>query len=124
MTVRRVILVVEDDAAVRDVTVQLLNAEPDLTAVGAENGLDALGILQGVRVHAVLTDLEMPRMDGVELIKRLRGDRATRDLPVVVFSAGRHEREDAVLASGVPVIRKPYDADELVAVLRACFPGP
>ena len=65
-----------------------LLAIPGLAVMTASSGAEALRILgHSANVAAVITDLNMPRMDGYELIRRLRGDRRLSATPVVVISA-------------------------------------
>ena len=80
------VLVVDDSVTVRRLVGEALAAEPDLLVVGAAaNGADALALMGPLRPHVVILDLEMPVMDGLEMLRRLREARA--DLPVIVFSA-------------------------------------
>jgi len=80
------VLVVDDSVTVRRLVSEALASEPDLFVVGAAaNGADALALIGPLRPHVVILDLEMPVMDGLETLKRMRAARI--DLPVIVFSA-------------------------------------
>jgi CheY-like chemotaxis protein/anti-sigma regulatory factor (Ser/Thr protein kinase) len=95
------ILVVDDDAKARDVAAHCLR-EHGMTPVFAENGREALRVLEeleksgaGARPDAVLTDLNMPEMNGLELVETMRRDRP--EIPVVLMTS-RGSEEDAVAA--------------------------
>jgi DNA-binding response OmpR family regulator len=83
------------------------------------NGLDALSYMECGNYDAVILDLMMPGLDGISVLKKLRGD--SNDVPVVILSA-RSEVEDKVvgLDSGANYyLTKPFDTKELLASLRA-----
>ena len=80
------VLVVDDSVTVRRLVGEALAAEPDLLVVGAAaNGADALALMAPLRPHVVILDLEMPVMDGLEMLRRLREARS--EVPVLVFTA-------------------------------------
>lgn len=82
------------------------------------NGLDALSYMECGNYDAVILDLMMPGLDGISVLKKLRGD--SNDVPVVILSA-RSEVEDKVvgLDSGANYyLTKPFDTKELLAILR------
>jgi two-component system response regulator MprA len=112
------ILVVDDEPAVRDSLDRALRLEGytvDLAADGAE----ALGALEGERPDAVVLDLMMPRVDGLEVCRRMRaaGDRT----PVLVLTArdGVSDRVKGLDAGADDYLVKPFALDELLARLRA-----
>lgn len=84
-----IILVVED-SDVSALTIEIALASiPDVTVARVLTGREALDFLrahQGGKVRAVLTDLQMPSMDGFELIEKLRGDERMAHLPILVVS--------------------------------------
>jgi len=88
------ILVVDDDANAREVAAGCLR-DHGLTALFAENGLQALQVVADHHPDAVLTDLNMPEMDGLELVRRMRREHST--VPVVLMTAHGSE-ESAVTA--------------------------
>jgi len=79
-----VILLVEDDTFLRHVYRSVL--EPRFQVLEAENGREALEVLASHPVALVITDIHMPVMNGVELVRAIRSDPRIRDLPVVVQS--------------------------------------
>lgn len=69
---------------------------------------------------AILSDIEMPRMDGFELLRQIRADARTRHLPVVLITSRLAEKHQAhAMALGANAyLGKPYDEDELLRLLR------
>jgi cyclic beta-1,2-glucan synthetase len=112
------VLVVDDDGALRDGILRLLDDE-GLSGVGAEDGMEALQRLDaGLRPRLVLVDLEMPRMNGWALVRRIEEQPALSTLPIAVMSGiaapgfAPPRRKDAGF------LRKPLDPDELLRVTR------
>ena len=117
------VLIVEDDHDLRNAMAELLQGE-GYQFILAENGLEALDVLGKLRPSLVLTDLLMPVMNGVELIRRLRSDATWRDLPIVVMTAANDRILGVEVESlNVPIIRKPADLPSLMQVL-ADYTGP
>ena len=113
------VLVVDDSLTVRRVTQRLLVREGYRVQL-AKDGLEALERVAAERPAVVLTDIEMPRMDGFELVRSLRADAALASLPVVVISsriAAKH-REHASSLGVDHYLGKPYGEDELLNLVR------
>jgi len=111
------VLVIEDDPASRQAIVQSLR-ESRHTVFEAADGVTGLDIARVEPLDAVVLDLTLPRMDGIELLKQLR---TVSHVPVVVVSA-RHEENDRVdtLDLGADdYLTKPFTVRELLARLRA-----
>ena len=87
----------------------------------ATDGRAALECLEAFRPHLVLTDLMMPVMDGVELIRKIREVPETAGLPVVAITADAtdHTARQALAAGAVDVIHKPIDLPSLLDRLEA-----
>ncbi|MES2581655.1 MAG: Hpt domain-containing protein [Pseudomonadota bacterium] len=119
------ILVVDDSITVRRVTQRLLKREGYRVAL-ASDGLDALEKLQEEKPTVVLSDIEMPRMDGFDLARNIRGDAKLRDLPIIMITsriAGKH-REHAKELGVDHYLGKPYSEDELLGLVRSyCATG-
>jgi chemosensory pili system protein ChpA (sensor histidine kinase/response regulator) len=83
----------------------------------ASDGVDAIRLLAEARPALILTDIEMPRMDGFDLLSRLRSDDASRSIPVIVISSRSSDKHRAQAASiGADLfIGKPWREDELLA---------
>ncbi len=114
------ILVVDDSITVRRVTQRLLKREGYRVAL-ASDGLDALEKLQEEKPTVVLSDIEMPRMDGFDLARNIRGDAKLRDLPIIMITsriAGKH-REHAKELGVDHYLGKPYSEEELLGLVRS-----
>jgi CheY-like chemotaxis protein len=121
---RRWVLVVDDDPEIRQMLVELLGEEPDLAAVGVETAEAALGFCGHVRPAAVLLDLAMPGMGGLELARRVRSSPQLADVPLVAMSAMGstiNPRRLATQAGCDAALDKPFDVDEMLATLRRCM---
>ena len=113
------ILVVDDSITVRRVTQRLLHREGYRVAL-AGDGLQALELLQDERPAVVLSDIEMPRMDGMELTRQIRQDPAFADLPIIVITSRiAQKHRDYAAALGVnDYLGKPYAESELLSLIR------
>ncbi len=113
------VLVVDDSITVRRVTQRLLQREGFRVALAAD-GFQALDRLREEMPAVVLSDIEMPRMDGFELVRLLRAEPRWADLPVVMITsrtADKHRDHARVL--GVDhYLGKPYDEAELVGLIN------
>lgn len=106
------ILVVDDDKTTRKILGMYLKSRGYDVAY-AENGLDAMEKLGMENFNLVMTDLNMPYMDGLELIKRLRSEPALKDMPVLMVTteADEEERQKAMEAGANGYLVKPVTAD-------------
>jgi len=115
------VLVVDDNADMRTYLTRLL--APIWRVRTCANGEEALASIAVEPPDVVLTDVMMPRVDGFELLRRLRADEATRHVPVIMLTA-RAGQEAAVegFAAGVDdYLAKPFQAAELVARVRVAI---
>jgi chemosensory pili system protein ChpA (sensor histidine kinase/response regulator) len=112
------ILVVDDSLTVRRVTQRLLVRE-GYRVVLAKDGLEALERLAEEKPSVVLSDIEMPRMDGFDLVRNLRGDARWRDLPVIMITSRiAQKHRDHAAALGVDhYLGKPYSEEDLLALI-------
>lgn len=113
------VLVVDDSITVRRVTQRLLKREGYRVALAAD-GLQALERLQEEKPAVVLSDIEMPRMDGFDLLRNIRIDARLRDLPVIMITsriAEKHRQHARELGAN-HYLGKPYAEDELLALVR------
>ena len=115
------ILVVDDSDINREVATRLLRAEGAMVDQ-AENGHDALALLQqGPDAYdAVLMDIQMPFMDGMQATQKIRRDLGLANLPIVALTAGvlASERERAIAAGMTDFVSKPLDPVLLLSSLR------
>ena len=126
----RIILLVEDNADDQALTLRALKANKIMNEVVVlEDGAEALDYLFGTGRYAgrelvipqvVLLDLKLPKVDGLEVLRRLRADERTRLLPVVILTSSREERD---IAGGYRLgansyVRKPVDFGEFREAVR------
>jgi chemosensory pili system protein ChpA (sensor histidine kinase/response regulator) len=113
------VLVVDDSITVRRVTQRLLKREGFRVAL-ANDGLQALERLQEEKPAVVLSDIEMPRMDGFDLARNIRADEHLRDLPIIMITSRIAEKHrDHARELGVDhYLGKPYSEDELIGLVR------
>lgn len=114
------VLVVDDSLVVRKVM------QRDIEGIGldvvlAVDGMDALDVLTEEQVDVALIDLEMPKLNGYEIIVKLREDPAFENLPIIVITSrsGELHRERAIGLGADEYITKPYDIEELHEMMRS-----
>ncbi|SCX74002.1 Hpt domain-containing protein [Variovorax sp. EL159] len=114
------VLVVDDSITVRRVTQRLLQREGYRVSLAAD-GLQALERLQQERPAVVLSDIEMPRMDGFDLARNIRADAALAELPIIMITSRIAEKHrDYARTLGVNhYLGKPYSEEELLRLVRA-----
>jgi chemosensory pili system protein ChpA (sensor histidine kinase/response regulator) len=113
------VLVVDDSITVRRVTQRLLKREGYRVAL-ATDGRNALEVLQEERPTVVVSDIEMPRMDGFELARYIRADPTLHDLPIIMITsrmADKH-REHALELGVNNYLGKPYNEEELLGLIQ------
>jgi len=114
------ILVIDDDESVRDSLKDLLSVQGYQVAV-ARDGREGLEVLHRQRFDLVVTDLLMPNVDGIEIIREIRKHDAS--LKVLAISGGDHATHflhlNAAQALGADdVLKKPFDEESLLAAIR------
>ena len=112
------VMVVDDSLTVRRVTQRLLVRE-GYRVVVAKDGLEALEKLAEERPAVLLSDIEMPRMDGFDLVRNIRGDARWRDLTVIMITSRIAQKHRDVAAElGVDhYLGKPYSEEDLLALV-------
>jgi chemosensory pili system protein ChpA (sensor histidine kinase/response regulator) len=113
------ILVVDDSITVRRVTQRLLQREGYRVALAAD-GLQALEKLAEEKPTVVLSDIEMPRMDGFDLARNIRGDARLKDLPIIMITSriAEKHREHAIELGVDHYLGKPYSEEELLSLVK------
>lgn len=113
------ILVVDDDPDSRELVAEILSQE-GFRVETADDGYEALGKVQMMQPDLVVTDLEMPGMDGIELIARTRevAEPQSASPAIVMTAGGEARREEASRQGAAEVLEKPLDPDHLVSVVR------
>lgn len=113
------ILVAEDEPAIRLVLVNKLR-QAGFTVTDASNGADALAMAKAEAPHLVITDYQMPRMDGLTMAKALFEGDATREIPVIVLSARGHRlgTGDVAGTNVQQMLMKPFSMREILAIVQ------
>ncbi|MDO9237938.1 MAG: Hpt domain-containing protein [Aquabacterium sp.] len=119
------VMVVDDSLTVRRVTQRLLAREGYRVTL-AKDGVEALAALATERPAMVLSDIEMPRMDGFELVSHIRADQRLAGLPVIMITSRiAQKHRDYAMELGVNhYLGKPYGEDELLALVARYATAP
>ena len=120
-TQARVLLAVEDNPG----AVQLIRrylAQSNYDVVSADNGPEALRLARELHPDVIALDVMLPGQDGWEILETLKGDAATRDIPVLILSVLDETGLAAALGAGA-YLKKPYTQAELLATVEALGPG-
>jgi chemosensory pili system protein ChpA (sensor histidine kinase/response regulator) len=121
-TSRITVLIVDDSPSVRHLNTRVIQ-NAGWNAITAKDGVEALEIIQAAESlpGLVLTDVEMPRMDGYELLASLRKDKRTGSIPVVMITSrtGDRHRQKAIDLGVSEYLAKPYDDSKLLEIIRA-----
>jgi chemosensory pili system protein ChpA (sensor histidine kinase/response regulator) len=112
------VMVVDDSLTVRRVTQRLLVRE-GYRVVTAKDGLEALEVLAQERPVVLLSDIEMPRMDGFDLLRNVRADPKLAGLPVVMITSrtAQKHRDYAAELGADHYLGKPYAEEELLTLV-------
>jgi two-component system, chemotaxis family, chemotaxis protein CheY len=115
----KVILTVDDSASIRQMVSFTLKNE-GYQVVEAVDGVDALSKLQDNPADMVLTDLHMPNMNGIELIKKVRSDPAYKFIPIVFLTTESQgdKKQEGKAAGATGWIVKPFKPEQLVGVVK------
>ena len=120
----RAILLVEDNPDDEALTLRALKRNKIMNEViVARDGVEALGYLFGdtcVTLQVVLLDLKLPKVDGLEVLRRLRANERTKLMPVVVLTSSDEEQDivDSYSLGANSYIRKPVDFDQFAEAVR------
>ncbi len=119
------VLIVDDSAAIRKILQRVLRqADVPLGNVyEASNGVEALASLEQHNVHLVLSDINMPEMDGLELLRRLRSSDEWKSLPVIMITTegGKTRVLEAAKLGATGYVRKPFTADQIKEKLTGLY---
>lgn len=104
----------------RQLLVYALSRVKRLRVTEAEDGVDGLRKLAGAKFDIILTDINMPIMDGLKLVRRVRTDPVHRRVPIVVISTegAEADRQKALSLGANAYLTKPIQAPEVVAKVR------
>lgn len=111
------VLCVDDDPGIRDLLHEIITRLGHST-ITAVDGIDALEKLADAHFDIVITDISMPRMDGIELLKRIKTDCDNVDVIVITAYEITYKYTDIIALGASDFISKPFNVDELVAKLN------
>jgi len=114
-----IILVADDNLGTRLSVSDYLEMSGLYSVITAEDGQDALSKIETCHPHVLVTDINMPRMDGYELVKQVRHQPSFRYLPVVFLTerTGTRTRIDVYKSGGDVYLPKPFEMEELAAIV-------
>ena len=118
-------LVVEDSPTMRQLISFALKRIPGSTIVEASDGIDALKKLSNQKFDVILTDINMPIMDGLKLVSMVRNDPTHKDIPIIIITTeGAEEDRKRGLALGANAyIAKPIQTQDLLNVMNEILGG-
>jgi two-component system chemotaxis response regulator CheY len=113
-------LVVEDSPTMRQLIVFALRRLQSLKVTEADDGVDALRKLQAGKFDILITDINMPIMDGLKLVSLVRKDETHKDIPIVIITTeGAQEDRQRALALGANAyITKPIQAPQVINTVK------
>ena len=113
-------LVVEDSPMMRQLLVFALARIKKLSVIEAEDGVDGLRKLAQNRFDLVITDINMPIMDGLKLVKRIRTDDVHKDVPIIIITTegSSEDRQRAMTLGANAYITKPIQAPQVIAQVK------
>ncbi|MCH1918170.1 MULTISPECIES: response regulator [Shewanella] len=114
----KTILVVDDSASIRQVVSMTLKGA-GYSTIEASDGRDALAKLTGNRVHLVISDVNMPNMDGITLLKELKARPDTKFTPVIMLTTESEaaKKEQGRAAGAKAWVVKPFNPQQLMAAV-------
>src|SRR3954466_2543011 len=122
-TVRRRVLIVDDEEGFRDGVADLLDMEGFDVSV-ARDAVEAVRVLPVFRPEVILLDLRMPHLDGEGFLRGMTGLPASRRVPVVLISAKEDLPAIASRGGAAAYLQKPFEAPQLLSVLQRVLDGP
>lgn len=121
---KQTVLVIDDNPDLLDIVDAILS-EAGYVVAKALSGEDGLHVARTLKPHLILLDLNMPKMDGWEVLKLLKNDSATREIPVAIFSV-RTDLKDKIFGlqrGAVDYISKPFQYDRLAERVQRILAG-
>jgi two-component system chemotaxis response regulator CheY len=116
---KKTIMAVDDSASVRMMVNFTLSAQ-GYDVVEAVNGIDALKKLDSRHVDMLITDINMPELDGINLVQKVRENPVYKFIPIIILTteSQKEKRIEGKAAGATGWIVKPFKPDQLIAVVR------
>ena len=119
------VMIVDDSAAIRKILQRvLIQAEIPLgLVVEAGDGVEALHALQTNKVNLILSDINMPNMDGLQLLSKLKADPVLATIPIIMVTTegGSNKVMEAVNLGATGYVRKPFTAEQIKEKLAGLY---
>ena len=116
-----VILVVEDAQIQREIVLDQLEASGFEEAIGMEDGVEAYSYLEENTADLIICDWNMPNMNGLELLKKVRSNTSLKNIPFIVLTINEDVTKEAMDAGASDFISKPTNPEELVEKIEFFF---
>jgi len=121
------ILVVDDSSTIRKIIARCISHTqiPVGSLFEASDGEEALAILNDQKIHLVMTDINMPKMNGLELLAKLKGNERWKDVPVLLITTeGRVDTVvEAANKGAAGYVKKPFTAGDIQAKVEPLLAG-
>lgn len=113
-------LIIEDSPTMRQLIRFALNRIPGAEVIEAADGVDGLKKLSSGKVDLILTDINMPIMDGLKLVNLVRSNDSYKDIPIVIITTegAQEDRERAMALGANAYIAKPIQATTLLSTIK------
>ncbi|MDH4161875.1 MAG: response regulator [Nitrospirota bacterium] len=121
----RNVLIVEDSRAIRSLIRITLEEAGDFLTAEAANGFEALKMLPGRKFDLIITDINMPDINGLELMGFVKANPAYQNIPLVIVSTEKsdEDKKRGMAMGAVGYIVKPFRKEELVAAVNRALEG-
>jgi two-component system chemotaxis response regulator CheY len=118
------ILIVDDSESVRMIA-RIALREQGYEVVEANNGVEALKQLDAERVNLVISDVNMPEMDGITLLKQIKASAKHKFMPIIMLTteAGQDKKDEGRAAGAKAWITKPFQPNVLIAAVSKLMPA-
>ena len=114
------VLIVEDSKAIRSVIRVALEEAGDFFVAEANNGFEALKMLPTRKFDLIITDINMPDINGLELIGFVKSNAAYRDIPLIIVSTEKSEEDKrrGMALGAMGYVVKPFRKEDLLALVK------
>jgi two-component system chemotaxis response regulator CheY len=113
-------LIVEDSPMMRQLLVFAMSRIKNMGIVEADDGVDALKKLASTKFDIIINDINMPIMDGLKLVKRVRSDPVYKNVPIVIITTegAEEDRQRALQLGANAYITKPIQAPQVISTVK------
>lgn len=123
MAHQRMVIVADDDEPMRATLVEAIGDAFSVRVVGAENGQRVLDLVRRARPDAIVLDMQMPVLGGLDTARRLKADPAAAGIPLLAIS-GEAARAEALASGFADFFRKPFDLRALLEAVGKAIVQP